>query len=157
MSTLSENLIHFAIRCHWENIWVLQLNIADSEKNMIVYYALRGRNWGIESKALKKNFWKKNFDKKMLKKKFWEKNYEKKNLKNKLWEQNLEKKNLGKKFRQKKFEGNILEKKIWKKNSGKKILKKNVGKKRKYRWKAITNESRPAISRATCSLRAGGI
>ena len=42
--TLSQNLIHFAIRCHRENIWVLQLNIAYFEKNIIVYYALWGRN-----------------------------------------------------------------------------------------------------------------
>ena len=42
--TSSQNLIHFAIRCHRENIWVLQLNIADSEKNIIVYYAVWGRN-----------------------------------------------------------------------------------------------------------------
>ena len=45
MSTLSQNLIHFAIRCHRENIWVLQLNIADCELNIIVYYAVWGRNW----------------------------------------------------------------------------------------------------------------
>ena len=45
MSTSSENLIHFVIRCHRENILVLQLNLADSEKNIIRYYALRGRNW----------------------------------------------------------------------------------------------------------------
>ena len=45
MSTLSPNLIHFAIRCHRENIWVLQLNIADSEQNIIVYYAVWRRNW----------------------------------------------------------------------------------------------------------------
>ena len=45
MSTSSENLIHFAIRCHRENIWVLQLHIADSEKHIIVYYALWGSNW----------------------------------------------------------------------------------------------------------------
>ena len=45
VSTSSENLIHFAIRCHRENILVLQLSLADSEKNIIVYYALRGRNW----------------------------------------------------------------------------------------------------------------
>ena len=32
MSTSSQNLIHFAIRYHRENIWVLQLHIADSEK-----------------------------------------------------------------------------------------------------------------------------
>ena len=30
------------MRYHRENIWVLQLNIAESEKNIIVYYALRG-------------------------------------------------------------------------------------------------------------------
>ena len=45
VSTSSQNLIHFEIRYHRENIWVLQLNIADSEKNIIVYYALRGSNW----------------------------------------------------------------------------------------------------------------
>ena len=45
MSTSSGNLIHFVIRYHRENISVLQLNIADSEKNIIVYYALPGRNW----------------------------------------------------------------------------------------------------------------
>ena len=28
----SRNLMHFAIRCHPENIWVLELNIADSNK-----------------------------------------------------------------------------------------------------------------------------
>ena len=39
--TSSQNLIHFAIRYHRENIWVIQLNIADSEKNIIVYYILR--------------------------------------------------------------------------------------------------------------------
>ena len=33
VSTSSQNLIHFAITCHRENIWVLQLNIADSEKD----------------------------------------------------------------------------------------------------------------------------
>ena len=47
VSTLSQNLIHFTIRCHGENIWVLQLNIADSEKNIIVYYAVWGRNWTL--------------------------------------------------------------------------------------------------------------
>ena len=45
VSTSSQNLIHFAIRCHRENIWVLQLNIADSEKSIIVYYAVWGGNW----------------------------------------------------------------------------------------------------------------
>ena len=43
VSTLSQNLIHFAIRCHRENIWVLQLNIADYEKNIIVYYLVWGK------------------------------------------------------------------------------------------------------------------
>ena len=32
VSTLSQNLIHFVIRCLREKIWVLQLNIADYEK-----------------------------------------------------------------------------------------------------------------------------
>ena len=32
VSTSSQNLIHFEIRYHRENIWVLQLNIADSKK-----------------------------------------------------------------------------------------------------------------------------
>ena len=32
-------------KCDRENIWILQLNIADSKKNIIVYYALRGSNW----------------------------------------------------------------------------------------------------------------
>ena len=45
VSTLSQNLIHFAIRCNRENIWVLWLNITDSEKNIIVYFAVWGRNW----------------------------------------------------------------------------------------------------------------
>ena len=49
--TSSQNLIRFAIRCHRENIWVLQLNIADSKKNIIVYYALRGRNWTFHVKC----------------------------------------------------------------------------------------------------------
>ena len=34
--TSSQNLIHFAIRSHRENIWVLDLNIADSKKNSIL-------------------------------------------------------------------------------------------------------------------------
>ena len=42
---------HFAIRYHRENIWVLQLNIADSDKNIIVYYALRGRNWTFHAEC----------------------------------------------------------------------------------------------------------
>ena len=51
MSTSSQNLIHFAIRYHRENIRVLQSNVTDSEKNVIVYYALWGRNWTFHVKC----------------------------------------------------------------------------------------------------------
>ena len=120
VSTSNQNLIHFAIRCHRENVWVLQLNIAGSEKN-IVYYALRGRNWtfhvecdvslpyiifiitqihrvrfvSVNRVASRVKPSKKNFEKKL------EKNVEKQILEKKFWkkkmlEKNHEKKNFGK-------------------------------------------------------------
>ena len=48
MSTSSQNLIHFETRCHRENIWVLQLNIAEKK--------IWGKNCG-------KKFWQKNVGK----------------------------------------------------------------------------------------------
>ena len=67
MSTSSQNLIQFAIEHHLENIWVLPLNIADSEKKII------------------KKFWKKKFGKKILERSFDKKNVGKLNYKTKLF------------------------------------------------------------------------
>ena len=39
------------MRYHRENIRVLQLNTVDSEKNIIVYYALQGRNWTFHAEC----------------------------------------------------------------------------------------------------------
>ena len=46
--TSSQNLIRFAITCHRGNIWVLQLNVANSEKSIIGYYAARNSTFYVE-------------------------------------------------------------------------------------------------------------
>ena len=151
MSTSSENLIHFAIRCHRENIWVLQLNIADSEKNIIVYYALRGRNWtfhvecyvsSMDRKRVPYNTrLKSNFDRLLYiiffitqihTDRFVSVNREAsrvkpskkkfwKEVENKFWKKKW-KKNFEKKNVGNNFGKKLLEKKCWKKKCWKKIL-----------------------------------
>ena len=145
MSTSSETLIHFAIRCQQENIWVLQLNIADYEKNIIVYYALRGRNWTfyIECDVSSMNRirvpyhtrLKSNFDRLLYiiffitqthTVRFVSVNGEALRVKLSI---NFDKQILEKKFWETSFGKKILKKKCWKKNFGKECWKKMLKKK----------------------------
>ena len=151
MSTSSQNLIHFAINYHRKNIWVLQLNIADSEKNIIVYYAGKELNFSrrvwCEQYEPKKSHTrlKSNFDRLLIiflitqihrvrfvsvnreasivrpSKKNFEKKLENKILR-KFW-----KKNVGKKIWKKNFREKMLEKRFWKKMLKKKCWKKKFG------------------------------
>ena len=118
VSTSGQNLILFVIRYRRENIWVLQLNIVDSEKNIIVYYALRGldfsrRVWCEQYETRLKS----NFDRLLIiffitqihRVRFVSLNGEASRVK-------PSKKNFEKKILEKKLEKKVLGKKCWKKN-----------------------------------------